>query len=437
MTDAGSLIAARYEVRGTLGKGGFGRTFLASDRESGRTVAVKMLETGRADDWKAYELFEREAAVLRSLRHHGIPEVHASMRDRWEGADAAFLVMEYVDGVPLQRVIEERRHLEPGDVLHLFIELLGILEYLHSRVPPILHRDVKPANIIIRPTGFPALVDFGAVRSVFKAPGESGSTVVGTYGYMPYEQYMGQAGPTSDLYALGATMLHVLTGRPPQDFMTDEGRIAVPESLPGDERLRGVVSRLLRPSPVERFQSAREVRDALLGSAATARPGSLPVPARNLAPAPALGAAPRELTRELRAHLSQVAGGMWDLANGTVKGGRRATLMDVISFAFFSLITAGVMPMVFLSVASARKSRLKDFFREGQPAEARIEKIELEEIAFGEKLARVSYEYEADGGLRRDADLVLPARADRWRAGDRVCVLYIAQRGYESAIISL
>src|SRR5688500_19610666 len=91
-------------------------------------------------------------------------------------------------------------------------------------------------------------------------PEESGSTVAGTYGYMPYEQYMGQATPASDLYATAATLLHLLTGRPPRDFMTEEGRIQVPDNLPCEPRVRAVIARLLRPSPAERFASARDVR---------------------------------------------------------------------------------------------------------------------------------------------------------------------------------
>src|SRR5687768_8256087 len=257
------MIADRYDIVRTLGQGAFGRTFLARDAQAGRLVAIKMLDT-RGAGLKAFELFEREAAVLRSLRHHGIPEIYEALRANWEGTEASFLVMEYVEGTSLAALIAESRHLEHAEVVHILLELLGILEYLHGRVPPILHRDIKPSNIIVRPNGFAAVVDFGSVRRVFLAPEESGSTVAGTYGYMPYEQYMGQASPSSDLYALAATILHLCTGRPPKDFMTAEGRIEVPGDVPADARLRAVISRMLRPSPPERFASAREVRQALL-----------------------------------------------------------------------------------------------------------------------------------------------------------------------------
>jgi serine/threonine protein kinase len=264
-TQTGAVVGGRYEMLRSLGRGAFGHTYLARDREADRDVAVKLLDSRAGHDAKAYELFRREADVLRAVRHHGIPEIHDALQDEWNGAPATFLVMEYIEGTSLAQIIDEGRVLDRADVVHVFLELLGVLDYLHGRVPPILHRDIKPSNIIVRPNGFPALVDFGSVRRVFMGPEEAGSTVAGTYGYMPYEQYMGQATPASDLFATAATFLHLLTGRPPKDFMNDDGRIQVPEMLPGEPRLRIVIARLLRPSPAERFASAREVRDALVG----------------------------------------------------------------------------------------------------------------------------------------------------------------------------
>src|SRR5687767_5064087 len=265
-TSATPLVGGRYEMVRTLGRGSFGHTFLARDREAARAVAIKLLDARGGHDAKAYELFRREAEVLRAVRHHGIPEVYDTLLDTWNGLPATFLVMEYIEGTSLAQIIDERRVLDGADVVHIFLELLGVLDYLHGRVPPILHRDIKPSNIIVRPNASPALAGFGSVRRVFMGPEETGSTVAGTYGYMPYEQYMGQATPASDLFAMAATFLHVLTGRPPRDYMNDEGRIEVPEALPGEPRLRSVIARLLRPSPAERFASSREVRNALVGS---------------------------------------------------------------------------------------------------------------------------------------------------------------------------
>jgi serine/threonine protein kinase len=171
-------VAGRYEVIRPLGAGGFGRTVLARDTRVGRLVAIKALK--RPDDLKALELFEREAAVLPSLRHAGIPEVYEQLRDVWEGVPTSLLVMEYIEGRSLAEVIEAGDRLDQSDVLHLMVELLSVLEYLHGRMPPVLHRDIKPANLILGPAGAVTLVDFGAVRAVHRYANDPGSTVGGT-----------------------------------------------------------------------------------------------------------------------------------------------------------------------------------------------------------------------------------------------------------------
>jgi len=111
-------------------------------------------------------------------------------------------------------------------------------------------------------------------------------------------------------------------------------------------------------------------------------------------------------------------------------------LGGLLSFAFFSVITIGILPIIFIQMASARRRRMKRFFREGTPAVAHILEMELQETAFDEKLTRVAYEFEADGALHRDSDTVLSVIADRWQVGDRVPILYIAGRTYDSVIVA-
>jgi hypothetical protein len=442
------LIAERYEVIRPLGQGAFAHTLLARDVRLHRDVALKVLHPRSAADLKAYELFEREAAVLRELRHPGVPAVHAAFRAPWNGAEAAFLVMEYIEGSSFAELIEQRRHLEVDGILHLFIELLGVLDYLHTRVPPVLHRDIKPANLIVRPEGSPALVDFGAVRNVFRAPDEGGSTVVGTYGYMPYEQYMGQASPSSDLYALAATFLHLVTGRAPPQFMSGEGRIEVPATLPCGEPLRGVLVRLLAPSPADRYQSAREARAGLLGissqsgmapgTAVAPREPAPPAGLRPLAPLPAalLEAGPRPLTGETRALMKRVVSNPLRLMSPSEKPSKGIDVASFLLIGFFSVVTVGILPMWFISIYLTRKRRAKRYFAEGLPATARILDMDKRDIGWGEKLARVRYEFEADGRLHRGSDEVLPILAERWERGDTIQVLYLPDEDYESIIIS-
>jgi serine/threonine protein kinase len=437
------MVGGRYEMLRLLGRGAFGHTYLARDHQGNREVAIKVLDAGGHTDEKAYELFRREADVLRAVRHHGIPEVHETLHERWKGSPAAFLVMEYIEGDSVQQVIDDRRSLDPGQAVHLFLELLGVLDYLHSRVPPILHRDIKPSNIIVRPNGFPALVDFGSVRRVFLSPEESGSTIAGTYGYMPYEQYMGQASPASDLYALAATFLHLLTGRAPRDFMNEEGRIQVPDPLPGEERLGMVITRLLRPSPAERFARARDVRDALVNPAATLvappRPRAAAIaraPAtHNAALIASLPPAPRPLTGATRELLERSSPGTMRMMTGSEKSGAQGWgAVEIGTFLFLSAVTIGIMPLIFYGMARSRRRLLEHFLQHGTVGTAEILDITTESTAFGEKLARINYEFHIAGELHRDSDMVLPVIAHRFRPGDTVPILYIPERNYDSVI---
>ena len=434
------LLADRYELGKPLGRGSFAHTYEAVDTRTGRRVAIKMLDPREAHELKVLELFEREAAVMRGLRHQGVPEIFDVARAMWNGT-VSLIVMELVEGESLQQVIDSRRTLDSGEVMHLFLEMLGILEYIHGRVPQVLHRDIKPANIIVRPNGVPALVDFGSARNEFKRPDEAGSTVAGTYGYMPYEQYMGQATPASDLFALGATFLHLLTGRPPRDFMGASGNIEVPATLPGDERLAPIIERMLRHSPGDRFQSAKEVRQATLPSVATALtrmnvPGALVAAATPSALPVTLGPTPREKTPELEQWIDRLSPSTMELMYSGEGDPSDLGIWDYASLLFFCTITAGVLPITFVSMANQRRRRIRRFVMTGMPAVARIERINVEKGAFDAQMARVAYDYEVNGRICRSADVVLPQLADRWRVGDYINVLYDPERTSSSVIVN-
>ena len=432
-------LADRFDLIEPLGKGSFAHTWRATDATNGATVAVKVLDS-RDADWKARELFERESAVLASLRHPGIPAVVASFRSAHEGSETPCLAMEYVEGTSLATVIAEKRRMSDADAVTIFADLLGIVDYLHTRVPPVLHRDIKPANIIIRPNGAPALVDFGSVREGFaSSASEAGSTVAGTYSYMPYEQYMGQAQPSSDLYALAATMLHLLTGRAPRELMGTEGRIEVPAELAGGAHLRGVLARMLAQSPGERFPAARDVQRALIVTtslAPAARPGTAVASRARTAPLVTLPPAPRELTGETKVRFDLVAYSMWDMMEADEKRTGPPGLFDIVAFAFFCVITAGILPAVFYGMARNRRKRAELFFREGALASATISAITIEKPAFEIPISRVQYEFMLDGEPHRDASTIPPAVANRWRVGDTIQVLAIARLGYDSIIVS-
>lgn len=262
----------RYQIMEPLGPGGQGNTFRAIDRDTNRSVAVKVLSLRSMKDWKFFDLFEREAKVLQGLDHPGIPKYI----DRY-GSEASgdyFLVMELVEGRPLRDFLSGDRRLSTEQLRQVFDGLLDILEYLHTLVPPVIHRDIKPANVILRPDGGVSLVDFGGVRRALAA--ETGSTTVGTFGYMAPEQLYGAASPASDLYALAATVAALLGGveaeqLPHQGLRIDITTLGVPPDLV--PALQG----MLEPEPEARLASVQAVRAALASAGSSSgrpQPGS-------------------------------------------------------------------------------------------------------------------------------------------------------------------
>ncbi len=251
------LLEERYEITGLLGVGGQGRTWLANDLRDDRTVAVKELAIGQALDWKSVELFERETEVLRNLDHPAIPHYVDAFHRESDGEVRFFLVQDFVEGTPLDADIDGR-HWKEDDLLGLLRDALGILSYLHGLSPPVVHRDIKPSNLIQRPDGSLALIDFGAVSTV--SPDlTGGSTIVGTSGYMPIEQFMGRAEPRTDLYALAATVVHLLTRVHPADLPVERSRIQFEGRARISDGFVELLAELLAPIAQDRPESAQAV----------------------------------------------------------------------------------------------------------------------------------------------------------------------------------
>lgn len=252
------LCHGRYRIIRVLGEGAQATTFEAVDTTNGKAVAVKRFRVRGAGSWKEVELAEREARVLAGLSHPMLPRY----LEHFEEGGELFLVTRKIKGESLASLRMREIPFGEDDVMRLLHDAADALSYLHGRASPIVHRDLKPSNILRRRDGSFAFIDFGAVRDRMKP--EGGSTVVGTFGYMAPEQFQGRAMPASDVYAIGATALSLLTGRDPEDLPHKGLGIDVPAALAGRQVSRPMVkmlSAMLVLDPDKRAQSLAELLD--------------------------------------------------------------------------------------------------------------------------------------------------------------------------------
>lgn len=250
------MIIDGYDITRQIGRGSQGETVLATGAD-GEPVAIKRLSFANMSDWKSLELFEREIAALRQADHAGIPRFIDAIRDE----DAWYLVQEFVDGDDLSKRSEV---LPEPELTRLANDMLDVLEYLHGLVPPLIHRDIKPSNIVQRAEGSFVLVDFGGVQR-HAASDVGGSTVIGTTGYMPAEQLVGRAVPQSDLYALGATLVHLATSIHPAELPTVRLKLDWRDQSELSGPLAAAIDAMLAPAPEDRPASAAEARAMIAG----------------------------------------------------------------------------------------------------------------------------------------------------------------------------
>ncbi|MGP1386820.1 MAG: serine/threonine protein kinase [Thainema sp.] len=212
------VLRDRYQLQRKLGQTAGRQTWLAHDQASQPPlpVIIKLLAFVDQVNWDTLKLFEREANILQQLSHPAIPQYrdYFSIDDRvlWFG-----LVQDYIPGHSLSELIQQGQRFSLRQVQQIAADLLQILFYLHSLTPPVFHRDIKPSNLILDECNRIFLIDFGAVQDRAAIEGST-FTVVGTYGYAPMEQFGGRTVAASDLYSLGATLIHLLTGVSPADL---------------------------------------------------------------------------------------------------------------------------------------------------------------------------------------------------------------------------
>jgi len=269
--DEGTILNNRYEIVRKIGGGGMGAVYLANDRNLGGVLrAVKemvqsYIESEQQD--KAINDFKRESLLLTSLDHAAIPTIYDYFLDEKEGR--FYLVMKYISGGDLAsrlRAAPEGR-IDEKSVTEWAIQIADVLDYLHNHEPSIVYRDLKPANVMIDGnSGRVMLIDFGIARWVNKE--EKGVTAVGTMGYAPPELFSGNVEPRSDIYSLGSTMFHLLTGADPQsnpllifDFQKHPRPRQINSQL--SDQIEQILMRAVEYNAEARFRSAAEMRDSL------------------------------------------------------------------------------------------------------------------------------------------------------------------------------
>ncbi len=272
-----------FQPERLLARGGMGEAYLATDTRSGRRVLLKLPAPEVLGNVAAHERFAREGEALRRLNHPGV--------QHWVEAGRAalrpYVALQYVEGTPLRDVLRARRRLPPAEAAGITRALAEALAYCHAR--GVVHRDVKPDNVIVTPAGRPVLIDFGSVllegakRLTFS--GFSGE--LGTPEYMAPEQVQGKRGDArTDVYALGTLLYELLTGQPPFPAAAGEGAVHVmrrhlqdtpaPPKIPGlSPALAGVLARALRRDPEERFRTMEAFAAALTNPEAAVASGEV------------------------------------------------------------------------------------------------------------------------------------------------------------------
>jgi eukaryotic-like serine/threonine-protein kinase len=259
------ILHKRYQIIDVIGQGGVGITYRAKDITNDGIVALKALSLRRARDWKAIELFEREAKVLSQLDHPAIPSYIDYFQVDDDQDRQFYIVQELALGNSLASLVENGWQPSINEVQDVAIQVLRIVIYLHTLMPAVIHRDIKPQNLIRDLDGRISLVDFGSVQDTYHQTITGGSTVVGTYGYMAPEQFRGQACFSTDLYGLGATIIYLLTKQDPGTLPQKKLKLDFRAQVSVPQEFADWLDRMLEPDLCRRFETAHQALAVLQG----------------------------------------------------------------------------------------------------------------------------------------------------------------------------
>ncbi|MBD1813526.1 serine/threonine protein kinase [Microcoleus vaginatus DQ-U2] len=264
---ASKILKERYVIQKQLSKNAGRHTLLARDLHTQQLVAIKLLIFGEDFHWDNLKLFEREAQTLQLLSHPAIPRYLDYFDVDTPTGKGLALVQSYIPAKSLEEWLKSGRTFSEAEIKQLAKALLEILRYLHGQQPQVIHRDIKPSNILLanrsgNSVGDVYLVDFGSVQTLAARKGST-ITVVGTYGYMPPEQFGGRNVPASDIYSLGATLIYLATGRHPAELSQDNLQIQFESIVNLNPDLIDWLKWMTQPSLNRRLASAGEALKAL------------------------------------------------------------------------------------------------------------------------------------------------------------------------------
>ena len=260
MLRTGMIIDNRYKILREIGRGGTSCVYLAENIRLHNYWAIKeVYKSGVIGDGAKSGILIAESSILTKLRHPGLP----SIIDILNTAQSYLIVMEYIEGISLDKVLAQKGACPEKDVIKWGQQLCDVLSYLHSQQPPIIYRDMKPANVMLKPGGNIVLIDFGMARE-FKFQNPHDTAYLGTHGYAAPEQYNGsrQSDARTDIYSLGITLYHLVTGHdpclPPYGI---NSVCSINHSL--SQRLDAIIQKCTMLRPEQRYQSINELKDAL------------------------------------------------------------------------------------------------------------------------------------------------------------------------------
>jgi len=261
------ILGDRYEVQQQLSKKAGRQTLLVRDLETQKLAVIKLLTFDSDFEWDDLKLFEREAAILKTLSHPAIPQYLDYLELDGKNGKGFAIVQTYIEAKSLEQHLKAGRSFSETEIKEIAKALLEILTYLHGHTPPVIHRDIKPSNILLanrsgHSVGQVYLVDFGSVQTLAGKDGGT-VTVVGTYGYMPPEQFGGRAVPASDIYSLGATLIYLVTGSHPADLPQKNLKIQFEPAVNISQELINWLKRMTEPSLERRLATVQDAFSAL------------------------------------------------------------------------------------------------------------------------------------------------------------------------------